>query len=472
MFNDFLSDEVNSKYKKRFRNNNVKRQNNTNLKHSNTVKKIRSNKFNDGFGLKNERFGSDYDLKRSFWGDTFKKSVMPKSNFIDNNLKRRYKKKTDKTKLKGINPTKFIKKASPIEEENYKPTLDFQNLDIVDQLKKNLSFKGFFTPTPIQDQVIPLIMQGRDVFGISDTGTGKTAAFLIPLIDKVARSQDQKVLILTPTRELAEQIDHQFFVLSRFMRIFSVVIVGGLSIYGQISKLKKSHNFVIGTPGRLKDLFNRGKLDLQSFQTIVIDEVDKMLEFGFLEDMKFIVSKLSTQRQMLLFSATSNKEVEEVIRRFSENYIKVSVKTGDTTNCVDQDVIWIESETAKMPALINFLDQHKDRGKILIFANTKIKVNKLEKELTDNGFEVSSLHGDKSQYLRKKALDEFRKGIKKVMVATNVAARGLDIHDISFVLNYDAPENFDDYVHRIGRTGRAGRLGKAFTFLVKQHRLK
>lgn len=370
--------------------------------------------------------------------------------------------------MKGVDPQKFIKKAViKIEETKFVPTIDFQKLNIVEQLKKNLVYRKYVAPTPIQDETIPLIMQGRDVFGLANTGTGKTAAFLLPLIDKVSRDPKQKVLILAPTRELAEQISQELYAFTKFMNIFSVLVVGGSSMYKQIVGLKRTYNFVIGTPGRIKDLHERGNLKFDQFQTIVLDEVDRMLDMGFVDDMKFVASKLPAERHTLFFSATSTREVEDVMHLFLKtDHVKVSVKTGDTTDNVDQDVVWLNAEDEKLPTLINFFEEHPGQ-KVIVFVRTKIRVDKLERELEGRGFRVSAIHGDKSQGLRRKSLKDFKLNTTQIFLATDVAARGLDIPSVAFVINYDAPDNFEDYVHRIGRTGRAGKTGNALTYVVR-----
>lgn len=372
-----------------------------------------------------------------------------------------------KSRSKGVDPNKFIKKAIiKIEEKKYIPSLDFQNLQIHEQIKKNLIYRNYISPTPIQDQAIPLVMDERDVFGLANTGTGKTAAFLIPLIDKVAKNPKQKVLIIAPTRELAEQISQELVLFSKFMKIYYVLAIGGRNIRDQIVHIAKPHNFIIGTPGRIKDLYERGYLKFQDFQTIVLDEVDRMLDMGFIDDIKYIASKLPPQRQTLFFSATSTKEVEEVVHLFLKDYVKISVKTGDTIDNVDQDIVWLDSESEKTTALINFLENHYSE-KIIVFVKTKMRVDTLEKELSARGFKISAIHGDRSQFFRRKALKNFKDGYTNILLATDVASRGLDIKDVTYVINYDAPENFDDYVHRIGRTGRAGKSGNALTFVVK-----
>lgn len=389
---------------------------------------------------------------------------------VNSNFTKNYKSRfSANRKVKGIDPNRFIKRAViNIEEQVYVPTINFQELEIDKQLKQNIAFRNYNTPTPIQDEAIPLILQGRDVFGLANTGTGKTAAFLIPLIDKCIKNPTQKVLIIAPTRELAEQIDHELYLFTKFIKVFSVLAVGGSNIYKQLSKLKRNFNFLIGTPGRIKDLYERKALNLSLFNILVLDEVDRMLDMGFIEDVRYIVSKTPTNRQTLFFSATTNKELEEVKNSFLNNFVKISVKTGDTVDSIDQDVIWVNSQSEKLITLINFLEKHPDK-KLIVFVKTKKQVDILDQELSSKGFKVSAIHGDKSQYFRRKALKSFKDNETKIFVATDVASRGLDIPNVDYVINFDAPDNFEDYVHRIGRTGRAGKVGNAITFVVKDN---
>jgi superfamily II DNA/RNA helicase len=339
---------------------------------------------------------------------------------------------------------------------------------ISELIKKNITEKGYVTPTPIQDRSIPQILLGRDIVGIANTGTGKTAAFLIPLIDKVLRfralDQKENILIVVPTRELAIQIEEELVAFVKGLGIFSMVCVGGTSIVPQIKRLRNHHNFIIGTPGRLKDLIERKSLKLEWFQTIVLDEADRMLDMGFIGDMKFLVAGMPKPHHTLFFSATMSSEIENLVKDFLTNPVKISVKTGDTSANVDQDVIRVPDQTRKMDQLHDLLLK-PEWSKVIVFGKTKHGVEKISVGLQKRGIKAESIHGDKRHAQRQAALKAFKENRVQVLVATDVAARGLDISGVSHVINYDIPATYDDYVHRIGRTGRAGKVGKAVTFV-------
>lgn len=364
-----------------------------------------------------------------------------------------------------IDPSKFINKAVVTEEtEHYKPEHAFRDFVIDGGLKEAIARKGYETPTPIQDRCIPHILKGFDLVGIANTGTGKTGAFLIPLIHKVRLNHREQILIVVPTRELALQIDQELWAFAKGMKIFSVCCVGGMSIGKQIVGLRYDYNFIIGTPGRLKDLIERKMIRLSEFNTIVLDEADRMLDMGFIADMRFLVAGMPKERQTLFFSATLSYEIEKLIKEFLRDPVRVSVKTGDTAKNVDQDVIRIAQGTTKLDILHDLLNQ-KEFSKVLIFARTKYGAENLSKVLVRKGFKAESIHGNKNHSGRQRALGMFKESRVQVLVATDVAARGLDIADVSHVINYDLPATYDDYVHRIGRTGRADKRGKALTFI-------
>ena len=266
-----------------------------------------------------------------------------------------------------------------------------------------------------------------------------------------------------PTRELAMQIDQEFKSFARNLKMFSVCCVGGAPIGRQISELKYHNNFIIGTPGRLKDLINRKFLNLAGFNTVVLDEADRMLDMGFIDDMKFIMSQMPVKRHTLFFSATISREIDGLIRSFLHEPISISVKTGDTAKNVDQDVVRVSGGN-KIDVLHDLL-KGVEFSKVLIFGRTKFGVERLSKILAERGFKAESIHGDKNLNKRKQALDLFKNNRIQILVATDVAARGLDIPNVSHVINYDLPAAYDDYVHRIGRTGRGNKKGKALTFI-------
>lgn len=364
-----------------------------------------------------------------------------------------------------IDVSKFINKAVITEEvKNFTPEHLFKDFNVDERLKQNIIAKGYVTPTPIQDRIIPHILRGSDVVGIANTGTGKTAAYLVPLINKVLLNQKEKVLVVVPTRELAIQIENELHDFTKGMKIFSVCATGGAPIWRQISGLRYHNQFVIGTPGRLKDLIMRKNLDLSGFGTAVLDEADRMLDMGFIADMKFMMSKMSKTRHTLFFSATISREIEGLIKEFLKEPVIISVKTQETPKSVEQDIVYIARGIDKTDILHDLLTK-AEFSKVLVFGRTKHGVERLSRSLAERGFKVESIHGDKQQSKRQKALNLFRGNAIQVLVATDVAARGLDIEGISHVINYDLPASYDDYIHRIGRTGRAGKRGKALTFI-------
>lgn len=348
--------------------------------------------------------------------------------------------------------------------EIFIPVHQFTDFKIDARLKNNILTKGYKSPTPIQDKIIESVLQGLDVVGIANTGTGKTGAFLIPLIQKVISNPQERVLIVIPTRELAAQISQEFNSFSRGIKVYASCCVGGTAIGKQISELRNFRSqFVIGTPGRLKDLIQRRVLNLAAFSTIVLDEADRMLDMGFIADMKYIMSLMSENRHTLCFSATMAKEIEQLVRQFLHNPVTVWAKSGDTPDNIYQDVIRV-SHTEKIGTLCSLLAKDEFR-KVLVFGRTKHGVERLSRNLSDFGFKADSIHGDKPYASRLRALEAFKRDNITVLVATDVAARGLDIPDVSHVINYDVPATYDDYVHRIGRTGRINKRGVALTFV-------
>lgn len=361
--------------------------------------------------------------------------------------------------------SKFVNKASITEEaEVFTPAHNFTDFQVTDKLKANIVSKGYKIPSPIQDKAIPHILHGADVVGIANTGTGKTAAFLIPLINKVLLDPKQQVLIMAPTRELATQIRDELTAFTRGMGIFSVVCVGGASIVPQMRALRHKNNFIIGTPGRLKDLIEQKYIRLNEFQTVVLDEADRMLDMGFINDVKWMIAQMPHERHTLFFSATTTPEINGLIRQFLRNPVMISVKTRDTSKSIDQDVVRLGRNDDKTLKLAELL-RSDGFSKVLVFGKTKHGVERLAKLLTTMGLAAESIHGNKNFNHRQRALGAFKDNKVKVLVATDVAARGLDIADVSHVINYDLPATYEDYIHRIGRTGRGGKKGKALTFV-------
>jgi superfamily II DNA/RNA helicase len=363
-----------------------------------------------------------------------------------------------------IDVSRFIQKATPeTAPEVFVPTHLFSDFAIAENLKYTILQKGYVDPTPIQDTIIPLILEGYDVVGIANTGTGKTAAFLIPLIQKVITNPREKVLIVVPTRELAVQINEEFKSFAYGMRMFSACCVGGSSIGRQISELRHYNSFVIGTPGRLKDLIERKAIKLETFTSLVLDEADRMLDMGFIGPIREIARGMINRKHTLFFSATISREIDGLIREFVKEPKIVSVKKGETAHNIEQDIIRVDGRP-KVELLQNLLRQ-KEFNKVLIFGRTKYGVEKLAKTLHERGFRVESIHGNKIHARRQRALNAFKEGRAQILIATDIAARGLDIPNVSHVINFDVPATHEDYVHRIGRTGRGDKKGKALTFI-------
>ena len=349
-------------------------------------------------------------------------------------------------------------------EPVFVPEHKFADFDINANLKANILAKRYDLPTPIQDKSIPHALLGQDVVGLAATGTGKTAAFLIPLIDKVMKQKGERILIMAPTRELAVQIEKELAGFAKGLGFRGMVAVGGASIGPQVSQLRHDPAFVIGTPGRLKDLMERRALVLTEFGTVVLDEADRMLDMGFIDDMKAIMSKMRAERHTLFFSATMSREIEKLVGDFLENPVVISVKTTDTPSSIDQDVVRIERGQDKFQVLSEML-RKPEFSRVLVFGRTKHGVERIAKDLSRMHIHAESIHGNKTHGARIRALEAFKAGKVSVLVATDVAARGLDIPAVSHVINFDLPSTYEDYVHRIGRTGRAAHKGKALTFV-------
>ena len=413
-----------------------------------------------------------------YYNNKFRQRASIRQNSIDNSFPRpsrnrgfnnRFSRPSNggqrRSQLEGADINMFIKKASfQVETQEQIVSQSFSDFNIADYLKVNIQNKGYITPTPIQTQAIPAILEGRDLIGLANTGTGKTAAFLIPIINKIFKDRSQKAFIITPTRELAVQINEELRSFTQNMSIYSALLIGGSNMHRQISDLRRNPHVVIGTPGRLKDLIERRELKLNDFQTFVLDEVDLMVDIGFITEVKYFLSFLPKIRQSLFFSATIPPKVRGILNNFVQNPITVSVKQGDTPQNVEQDVIKIENQSRKIEQLHDLLIK-EGFDKVLIFGRTKHGIEKLNKELNFRGFKTGALHGNKRQSQRKRILDSFKRNEIKVLLATDVASRGLDIDNVTHVINYDLPQTYNDYIHRIGRTGRAGKTGYALTFV-------
>jgi superfamily II DNA/RNA helicase len=364
----------------------------------------------------------------------------------------------------NINPGRFIKIADQSMAGDYKASHAFADFAIHPILKSNVATKGYLLPSEIQEKTIPLGLAGRDVVGVANTGTGKTAAFALPILNKLLHERSAVGLIITPTRELAIQIEDQCRQFAKNSGLAGALLIGGLPMGRQVTALKHNPRIIIGTPGRIKDHVNRGTLNLGSCTMVVLDEVDRMLDMGFINDVRFLLNKLSPNRQSFFFSATLSPEVNSLIQTFTKDPVTINVKIGETSNNVHQDVVNYSGKIQRLDKLHDILIREAV-AKVLIFGETKYGVERLAKELEVRGFKASALHGGKSQGQRQRALDSFRDNRINILVATDVAARGIDVIDITHVINFDVPKTYDDYTHRIGRAGRAGKIGHALTFV-------
>ncbi len=363
-----------------------------------------------------------------------------------------------------INPSKFIQRAKPTAATEYTPQHSFGDFALNSIISRNLLAMGLDSPMPIQDQAIPFGLEGKDVVGVANTGTGKTAAFVIPVLNKLMSDRQSKAIILAPTRELAEQIEQQCRLIGKGSGVGGAFLIGGMSIGPQLKELRYNPRMIIGTPGRIKDHLERGSLSLVDCNMVVLDEVDRMLDMGFVHDITKILGHAKSDRQSFYFTATLDFRVKKIIESFSRDPVYISVKSGDTSDSVEQNVINFSDSGHKIDKLHDILTQ-QTTTKTIVFDDTHRSVEKLSKELIARGFQADSIHGGKSQSQRQRVLKKFKDSEVTVLVATDVAARGLDVPDISHVINYSLPQSYDDYVHRIGRTGRAGKVGHALTFV-------
>jgi len=376
-----------------------------------------------------------------------------------------WKKNNRKIKHEKIAHSRYISKATAVENDSlYVCEKSFNDFNLHSALTSNISKRNYVNPTKIQDRAIPEILKGRDLLGIGRTGSGKTGAFLIPMIDKALKNPESKILIVSPTRELANQISSEFRKFAQSTPLKVVLVIGGASIRDQIRLIRAQPQFVVATPGRLIDLVKRKSIDLGGFNNVVLDEVDRMLDMGFIEDIKLLISKLASQRQSLFFSATLSHKEEMLANSLLVSPIKVGTDKQTALESIHQDIVRVHSREHKMQVLHDLL-KRSEFNKVLVFSRTKRGADNISSELRRRSIRVDSLHGDKSQNKRSRVLSKFKQNKIDVLVATDVAARGIDVPNISHVINYDEPATYNDYIHRIGRTGRIGKTGTALTFV-------
>lgn len=384
-----------------------------------------------------------------------------------NNFNRSGTSTLKKRSIPTFDPSNFLKK---VEEQKVAPAYisknTFNDFAIDPKIKKNIADRGYVSPTPIQDQAIPVLLEGSDIVGCAQTGTGKTAAFLIPLIHHILTKKSSRVLIIAPTRELADQIQSEFKLFARNTGLYSALCIGGSSLHMQVKELDKNPQFVIGTPGRLLDLEENGFINFQTFTSIVLDEVDTMLDMGFIHDVKRIISQLPKKRHSLFFSATIPPKLKSIMDGFLHNPIRITVQSRQSSENVNQEIMHVKAHD-KVELLHDLLIKPEFK-KTIVFLRTKRAADKLAKALRERGFTLATIHGDKTQAQRKKALAMFKDNQISILLATDVVARGIDIDDVSHVINFDLPQSAEDYIHRIGRTGRANKVGQAITFVEKK----
>ncbi|MDW5562708.1 MAG: DEAD/DEAH box helicase [Methanomassiliicoccus sp.] len=342
-------------------------------------------------------------------------------------------------------------------------TSNFEDLQVTEPVLKAIRKMGWAEPTPVQEGTIPLLLDGNDVIAQAQTGTGKTAAFGIPIIQSIEPGRYPAALILCPTRELAVQVSEEIKRLSANLDLNVLAIYGGAGMEPQLEALNKGVDIVVGTPGRIIDHIQRGTLVLKEIEFLVLDEADRMLDMGFIEDITYIISRVPKERQTMLFSATIPGEIRKLAEEQMKSPQVVSVSEDELVLPNTKQMYFAVGRKNKIWALCRVLD--KEKPKAIVFAQTKHMVDIIEKRLTSYGYPAAAIHGDLTQARREKVLSDFRNGKIKVLIATDVAARGLDIEGVNYVINYDIPESPDTYVHRIGRTGRAGKEGKAITFV-------
>lgn len=381
------------------------------------------------------------------------------------NFKPRRKSRTPQKQQAKTDLSQYISEGRVVETKKYEPQNSFEDFMLDPELLRRIQNKGYKAPSEIQDKAIHPILDGKNIVGVAGTGTGKTAAFLIPILQiLVEEPMDRYALIIAPTRELANQINDEFRSMVKGLGLFSTCLIGGSSVHESIKSLKRKNHLVIGTPGRLMDMHRQGHLPFDKFRVFVLDEFDRMLDMGFKEEMRAINGKMSDKEQTLLFSATIEKDQKDIIEEIAgrATHLKAQSNTQDTS-AIQQDILKINGgdKFAMMRELIGGTKEDKT----ILFCETKRKAERMMDRLKKDGVRADAIHGDKSQRAREIALRKFKRGQVNVLVATDVVARGIDVSDVSLVINYEEPRTYTDYVHRIGRTGRAGKKGRAVTLI-------
>lgn len=367
-----------------------------------------------------------------------------------------------------LNPDLLVREADQaVADKVFHSDRLFSDMPLSAKLKQALTAKGYERPTEIQDRTLETLLEKRDLLGIAQTGTGKTGAFLVPIIENLLHKRiNPYALVVVPTRELALQVEEEFKSMTKGLGLFSACFIGGTNINRDLQTLRRNSHVVIATPGRLLDLSDRKAINLGSFKTLVLDEFDRMLDMGFVRDVNRILEGMKQRSHTMLFSATLDKSQQGMINSILTNPVTVKVSTGDRSgDGIDQEVIRLKPGEDKFKILHRMLSDNEFK-KVLLFEETKHRVSRLCVKLNKSGIQAEQIHGNKSQNARQNALKAFKQGRIQVLVATDVASRGLDVSDVTHVINYQVPQTHDSYIHRIGRTGRAGKLGKAYTFVA------
>ncbi len=372
---------------------------------------------------------------------------------------------SNKRKIPTIDPALLMYRPVQQETSEFISTQVYNDMEIHPSLKRNLKVKGYERPTEIQEKAIPILLKGSNMIGIASTGTGKTGAFLIPFVNQLLLNDSITGLVVVPTRELAQQVAEEFRELTIGMKFRASCFIGGTSIGNDIRKAASKNHLIIATPGRLLDLVNRGTLNLTTTHVLILDEFDRMLDMGFINDVKTIASYTRQREQTLLFSATMNVSQQLLIKQIVQDPVIINVSSGkDASSNVEQNILKVSADEDKLDVLYNLISGDGFE-KVMLFAETKRTVDKINKQLGRRGVKSGVIHGNKSQNHRTKAIEQFKTGQMRVLIATDVASRGIDVPDVTHVINYQLPQTMESYIHRIGRTGRAGKKGVAYTFI-------
>lgn len=390
-----------------------------------------------------------------------KAQIRKKRNFSNKRRSSKQKQQTKKVDISRFTNQGVVNNERKVYENNF----TFDDFELSSLLLDKIEKKGFKNPSEIQDKAILPALEGKDIVGIAGTGTGKTSAFLIPLIQHLLeQKQENYAIIIAPTRELATQINDEFLSLARGLSLFSSCLIGGSSVGENLKALRRKNHLIIGTPGRIQDMLKRKALKLHDFNVLVLDEFDRMLDMGFAKEIQQINDEMKSKDQTLLFSATLDPTQEGLVKKMTNRPVHVKAQQAtQNTDAIEQEVRHVKGQD-KIQLVKSLIDQ-ETKTKTILFSETKRKADQISELLKKSGIASDAIHGDKSQRAREVALRKFKRGQVHVLVATDVVARGIDVKDVELVINYEAPRNYTDYVHRIGRTGRAGKTGRAITLI-------